>query len=249
MKDIWREGGTVFNCWLTLPCAYAAEILAHQGWDALTVDMQHGLADFSTAVASFTAISTSDTVPMVRVPRLDEGVIQRVLDAGAYGLICPMINNVADARRLVAATNYAPKGERSYGPNRAWLYGGSDYPEHANDTVTTFAMIETREALESIDEILSVDGLDAIYVGPSDLSLSMGCAPKVDDLDAPAAKAVDHILARAKAHGVIAGIPNLTVKSAHERKAKGFQLITIGGDARMLGSGSRDLLGQMRPLA
>ena len=117
------------------------------------------------------AISTTDTVPVVRVPWLEPGILMKTLDAGAYGVICPMVNTREDAQKLVAWTHYAPRGTRSFGPVRALLYGGADYPQHANDTIVTFAMIETAQALDNLDEILSVEGLDAVYIGPSDLSL------------------------------------------------------------------------------
>ena len=121
------------------------------------------------------AISTTDTVPVVRVPWLEPGILMKALDAGAYGVICPMVNTREDAQKLVAWTHYAPRGTRSFGPVRATLYGGADYPQHANDTIVTFAMIETAQALDNLDDILSVEGLDAVYIGPSDLSLALGC--------------------------------------------------------------------------
>ena len=132
----------------------------------------------------------------------------KALDAGAYGIICPMVNTREDAQRLVSYTHYAPKGSRSFGPVRANLYGGPDYPQKANDTIVAFAMIETRQALDNLDDILSVEGLDAVYIGPSDLSLALGCRPVFDDVDPPVAQAIEHILKRAKAHGVRAGVHN-----------------------------------------
>jgi len=170
----------------------------------------------------------------------------KVLDGGAYAVICPMVNTRADAERLVAATHYPPHGTRSFGPIRGLLYGGPDYPAHANDTVVVFAMIETREALDNVDDILSVPGLDAIYIGPSDLSLALGCTPTFDDVDPPAAVAIDHILARAKAHGIVAGIHNGTPEKARERIAKGFQFVTVSSDARLMAAGSQQILSVMR---
>jgi 4-hydroxy-2-oxoheptanedioate aldolase len=157
-----------------------------------------------------------------------------------------MINTKEDAQKLVAYTHYAPKGTRSFGPVRALLYGGADYPKHANDTIVTFAMIETAAALDNLDAILSVEGLDAIYIGPSDLSLALGCNPTFDDLDPKAAEAVDHILARAKAHGVVAGIHNGTPESAQKRIAKGFQFVTVSSDARLMAAGAQQVISKMR---
>jgi 4-hydroxy-2-oxoheptanedioate aldolase len=185
-------------------------------------------------------------VPVVRVPWLEPGMLMKALDAGAYGLICPMINTREDAQKLVAYTHYAPRGTRSFGPVRALLYSGADYVLHANETIVTFAMIETAQALENLDEILSVEGLDAVYIGPSDLSLSLGCTPTFDDLDPKAAQAVEHILARAKAHGVIAGIHNGTPESALKRIAKGFQFVTISSDARLMAAGAQAVIAKMR---
>jgi 4-hydroxy-2-oxoheptanedioate aldolase len=220
--------------------------MAHQGWDALTIDMQHGVIDYQAMVTMLQAISTTNTVPVVRVPWLEPGILMKSLDAGAYAVICPMINTREDAEKLVAYTHYAPQGTRSFGPVRALLYGGADYPQHANKTIVSFAMIETKQALDNLDDILSTPGLDAIYIGPSDLSIALGCKPTFDDLDPPAAQAVDHILARAKAHGVVAGIHNGTPEAALKRIAKGFQFVTIGSDARLMAAGSQDILAKMK---
>jgi 4-hydroxy-2-oxoheptanedioate aldolase len=192
------------------------------------------------------AISTTDTVPVVRVPWLDPAALMKTLDAGAYGVICPMINTREEAQRLVAYTHYAPRGTRSFGPVRALLYGGADYPQQANDTIVTFAMIETAQALDNLDDILSVEGLDAVYIGPSDLSLALGCRPVFDDVDPPVAQAIDHILARAKAHGLVAGIHNGTAEGALARVAKGFQFVTVSSDARLIAAGAQQVLAKMR---
>jgi 4-hydroxy-2-oxoheptanedioate aldolase len=192
------------------------------------------------------AISTTHTAPVVRVPWLEPGILMKTLDAGACGVICPMVNTREDAQKLVAYTHYAPMGTRSFGPIRALLYSGADYAEHANQSIVTFAMIETAQALDNLDAILSVEGLDAIYIGPSDLSLSLGCTPTFDDVDPKAAEAIDHILARAKAHGVIAGIHNGTPEAALKRVAKGFQFVTISSDARLMAAGAQSVLSKMR---
>jgi 4-hydroxy-2-oxoheptanedioate aldolase len=246
LRDIWQAGGAVVNGWLAIPNSFSAETMAHQGWDSLTIDMQHGVVDYQAMVTMLQAISTTNTVPVVRVPWLEPGILMKSLDAGAYAVICPMINTREDAQKLVAYTHYAPQGTRSFGPVRALLYGGADYPQHANKTIVSFAMIETAQALDNLDEILSVEGLDAIYIGPSDLSIALGCKPTFDDLDPPAAQAVDHILARAKAHGVVAGIHNGSPEAARKRIAKGFQFVTIGSDARLMAAGSQEILAKMK---
>ena len=198
LRTLWKSGGAAVNGWLAIPNGFSAETMAHQGWDSLTIDLQHGVVDYQAMVTMLQAISTTDTVPVVRVPWLEPGALMKALDAGAYAVICPMVNTREDAQRLVAYTHYAPRGTRSFGPVRALLYGGADYPQQANDTIVTFAMIETAQALDNLDDILSVEGLDAVYIGPSDLSISLGCRPTMDDLEPKAQQAVDHILARAR---------------------------------------------------
>jgi 4-hydroxy-2-oxoheptanedioate aldolase len=246
LRDIWQAGGAAVNGWLAIANSFSAETMAHQGWDSLTIDLQHGVVDYPQMVTMLQAISTTNTVPVVRVPWLEPGILMKALDAGAYGVICPMVNTREDAQKLVAYTHYAPRGTRSFGPVRALLYGGADYPQHANDTIVSFAMIETAAALDNLDDILSVEGLDAIYIGPSDLSLALGCTPAFDDLDPKAAEAVDHILARAKAHGVVAGIHNGSPEAALKRIAKGFQFTTVSSDARLMAAGAQQVMARMR---
>ncbi len=246
LREIWANGGAVVNGWLAIPNSFSAETMAHQGWDSLTIDLQHGVIDYSNMIPMLQAVSTTDTVPVVRVPWLEPGILMKALDAGAYGVICPMVNTRADAEKLVAYTHYAPRGTRSFGPVRALLYGGADYPKHANDTIVTFAMIETAQALENLDDILSTPGLDAIYIGPSDLSLALGCNPTFDELDPKAADAVQHILARAKAHKVVAGIHNGSPEAALKRIAMGFQFVTVSSDARLLAAGAQQIVNTMR---
>jgi 4-hydroxy-2-oxoheptanedioate aldolase len=246
LRSLWKSDQAAINGWLSIPNSFAAETMAHQGWDTLTVDMQHGIVDYQAMVTMLQAVSTTHTVPIVRVPWLEPGILMKTLDAGAYGVICPMVNTREDAQKLVAYTHYAPRGTRSFGPTRALLYAGADYAQHANDTIVTFAMIETAQALENLDDILSVEGLDAIYIGPSDLSLALGCRPTFDDLDEKAAQAIDHILERAKAHGVVAGIHNGGPDAARARIAAGFRFVTVGSDARLMASGAQEVVARMR---
>ncbi len=246
LREIWSSGGPAVNGWLAIANSFSAETMAHQGWDALTIDLQHGVVDYQAMVAMLQAISTTATVPVVRVPWLEPGILMKTLDAGAYGVICPMVNTREDAQKLVAYTHYAPRGTRSFGPVRALLYSGADYAQYANDTIVRFAMIETAQALDNLDGILSVEGLDAVYIGPSDLSLSLGCTPAFDELDPPAAQAVDHILDRARAHGLVAGIHNATPEAALRRIGKGFQFVTVSSDARLIAACAQQVLSAMR---
>lgn len=246
LRTLWQNDQAAVNGWLAIGNSFSAEVMAHQGWDTLTIDLQHGVIDYTVMVAMLQAISTTATVPIVRVPWLEPGIMMKSLDAGAYGLICPMVNTREDAQKFVAWTNYAPQGTRSFGPIRALLYGGADYATQANDTVVRFAMIETAQALDNLDAILSVEGLDAIYIGPSDLSLALGCRPVFDDVDPPVAQALEHILERAKAHGVQAGVHNGIAEGALARIAKGFRFVTVGSDARLMAAGSQQVLAKMR---
>jgi 4-hydroxy-2-oxoheptanedioate aldolase len=246
LRTLWQNDQAVVNGWLAIPNSFSAETMAHQGWDSLTIDLQHGVVDYADMLCMLQAISTTSTVPIVRVPWLEPGILMKALDAGAYGVICPMINTREDAQKLVAYTHYAPRGTRSFGPVRATLYGGADYPAQANDTIVSFAMIETRQALDNLDSILSVEGLDAIYIGPSDLSLSLGCRPVFDDVDPLVDQAITHIVERASAHGVKAGIHNGRPDVAKARIAKGFRFVTVSSDARMIAAGSQALLAEMR---
>jgi 4-hydroxy-2-oxoheptanedioate aldolase len=246
LRTMWAEDRAVVNGWLAIPNSFSAETMAHQGWDSLTIDLQHGVVDYQAMVPMLQAISTTPTVPVVRVPWLDPASIMKALDAGAYAVICPMVNTREDAQKLVAWSHYAPRGTRSFGPIRALLYGGADYAAHANDTIVTFAMIETAQALDNLDAILSVEGLDAVYIGPSDLSLALGCKPVFDDVDPPVAQAIDHILERATAHGLKAGIHNGRTDVALARIAKGFRFVTVSSDARLMAAGAQQVMAQMR---
>jgi 4-hydroxy-2-oxoheptanedioate aldolase len=242
----WAAGEAVVNGWLAIPSSFSAETMAHQGWDSLTVDLQHGVVDYQTSITLLQAVSTTATVPLARVPWLEPGIIMKMLDAGAYGIICPMVNTAEDAARFVAACRYPPDGNRSFGPIRALLYGGADYPQHANATVLTFAMIETKEALDNLDAILSVPGLDAVYIGPADLSATLGCTPKFDQDEKPVVEAIDMILKKATEKGVVAGIHNGTPGYALQMIDKGFRFVTVSTDARLMAAKAQEFLAKMR---
>ncbi len=246
LRTLWANKKAAVNGWLAIPNSFCAEVMAHQGWDTLTIDLQHGLIDAAALVPMLQAIQATPTMPIVRVPWLEPAIIMKTLDAGAQAIICPMVNTREDAERLVSYSRYAPRGTRSFGPVRAGLVHGADYASAANDNTLVIAMIETAQALDNLDAICSVEGVDAVYIGPSDLSLSLGCKPVFDDVDPPVAEAMDHILARAHAHGIKACVHNGRPDVALARIAKGFDLVTVSSDARILMAGSQEILAAMR---
>ena len=173
VRELWQAGKPVINSWLGIPSSFSAEVMAHAGWDSLVVDMQHGMIDYQMMVTMLQGISTTETVPLVRVPWNDPAHIQKALDAGAYGIICPMINNRAEAEKFVGSMRYAPLGYRSSGPIRASLYGGADYHAKANDIVVAFGMIETVEAIEQPRRDPVDAGARRGLCRPRDLSISL----------------------------------------------------------------------------
>ena len=246
VKTIWRQGGAVVNGWLGIPNTYSAEMMANTPYDSITIDTQHGMVDFPDAVKMFGAVSAYAPTPLARVPWNDPGAIMKLLDAGAYGIICPMINTAEECARFVGACRYAPAGYRSFGPARGILYGGADYAEHANHTIVAMAMIETEQAVSNLDEILSTDGLDGIYIGPNDLAISLGNPPNAEPTAANVIAAVDATLAAAARHGLSAGIHCPSGASARHKIEKGFTFVTIANDARLMAQASAAEIKQAR---
>lgn len=246
LRTIWQRGEAVVNGWLAIPSAFSAEVMAHQGFDSLTVDMQHGVVDYQVAVTMLQAIATTGVVPLARVPWNDPARLMKILDAGVYGVICPMVNTREQAEALVQACTYPPRGYRSWGPVRASLYAGADYGDHANDQIVIMPMIETAEALKNLDAILGVPGVDAVYVGPSDLSLSLGCKPRLDQTDAAVVDAQQHIVEACRRHGVIAGIHTASSAYALKMIAAGYQFVTLASDGRFLAAKAAEEVGAVR---
>jgi 4-hydroxy-2-oxoheptanedioate aldolase len=192
------------------------------------------------------AISTTPAIPLARVPWNDPSQLMKILDAGVYGVICPMVNTREEALALVRACKYAPRGYRSWGPVRASIYAGTDYGDHANDDIVVMPMIETAQAVANIDDILSVKGVDAVYVGPSDLSLTMGCKPRLDQTDPPVVEAQLKIVAACKRHGVAAGIHNGTAAYALKMIEAGYQFVTLASDSRHMAMKAAEEVGAVR---
>lgn len=239
IKEKMSRGECTTNGWCALGSPYAAEIMGHAGFDSVTVDAQHGLFDFSAALPMLQAISATPAVPIARAPWNDAATIMHLLDAGAYGIICPMINNRIEAARLVGACRYAPAGARSYGPARAALYAGADYFAHANDEIVVLAMIETLDGVNNLDEILATPGLDGVYIGPNDLALVLGAKPGSDLTDQRCIDTIAHILSRALAHGKFAGIFCASGEVAAIRRTQGFHFVTLSQETSYIGHTAR----------
>lgn len=244
VKEKWSRGEVTHGAWLSIPSSFSAEVMAHQGFDWVCIDMQHGVIDYQVAVTMLQAIGTTDTIPFVRVPWNEPGIIGKVLDAGALGVIIPMVNSVEEAKAAVASCRYFPAGSRSYGPTRAAYYAGSDYFSGANREVTCIPMIETRQAVERLDDILSVPGIDAVYVGPADLSITLGLEPRMDNGGA-FEEARLRIAERCARYGVVAGIhANASLAARHE--AAGYRMITVSGDVVAMAAGAAGDLKRVR---
>ena len=247
LKQMFKKGEPIVNGWLQIPSAFSAEVMAHQGWDSCTIDMQHGVIDYQNALNMLQAISTTEVTPLARVNWNEPGQIMKILDAGCYGIICPMVSNRKEAENFVQACLYPSKGYRSFGPVRGLLYGGSDYAKHSDNEILKLAMIETKEALEKLDEILDTPNLDGIYIGPADLSLSIGEEPGFDKRENTAAyKEITRILEAAKKRGLLAGIHNGTAEYAKKMIEKGFNLVTVGSDQRFMSSGAKTAIEKIR---
>ena len=230
MRDRWAAGEAALGGWLAIPSPFSAEIVARCDFDYVCVDTQHGLNDYSDSWRMLQAVNLGSATPVVRVPWNEPGVIGKSLDAGARGIIVPMVNTRAEAEAAVRACRYAPDGGRSYGPARALRQEGADYYAHANADVAVVPMIETVEALGNLDEILSVPGVDAIYVGPSDLSVSLGLPPGNNDGTAAFDEALAAIVAGCVRHGVVAGCHTAS-ELTQRRFEQGFRMITVTSDA------------------
>ena len=249
IKKFIKEGKPIINGWLQIPSSFSAEVMAHQGWDSLTIDMQHGVIDYQNALQMLQAISTTDVTPLARVNWNEPGQIMKILDAGCYGVICPMVSNKFEAEKFVQACMYPPKGYRSFGPIRGLIYGGSDYGEYANDEILKLAMIETKEALDKLDEIMSTPGVDGIYIGPADLSLAIGEKPSFDNQEgSPQYKKIVEILEHAKKNNIAAGIHNASAEYAKKMIDIGFNLVTIGSDQKALTIGAKSEISKIKKI-
>jgi 4-hydroxy-2-oxoheptanedioate aldolase len=251
IRTAWGEGRAVVNGWLSIASPFAAEVMAAQGYDSLTVDLQHGVVDYADAVTMLQAMRASGVVPMARVPWLDPGIVMKLLDAGAYGIVCPMINSRAEAETLVAAMRYPPRGTRSFGPTRAVFAAGADYAREADDQVLAFAMIETAEGVANLGEIVATPGLDGVYIGPADLTLGVAkgrLAPGFDRQEPEMIELIQRILAEAHGAGLKAALHCGSPEYAAKAVGWGFDLVTLLNDVRLLAGAAAAQVARTRAL-
>lgn len=248
IRDLWQANRPVANGWLSLGSPLVAELYAQQGFDAVTVDMQHGMFGFGVALASFQAIRAAGAVPFARVPQLEAGIISKVLDAGALGVICPLIDTPEQASELVRCVRYPPHGRRSSGPTRAaQIY--ADYARMANAEVLAFAMIETQSGMDNLAAIAKTPGLDGLYIGPSDLSLALSggaLAPGFDRQEPEMVAAIHRIIEAAHAAGIRACLHCGSTDYALKAIGWGADLVTLLNDARMLVAAASDAVKKFR---
>lgn len=250
LKRIWAEGRPAINGWLSIGNAFTAEIMAAQGYDSITIDIQHGALDYGSVLPMLQAMRASGVVPMARVPWREPGIVMKALDAGAMGIICPMVNSAEEAAEFVSYTRYPPLGQRSFGPTRAAVaYGG--YGVGANDEVLALAMIETQAGVDNLEEIAATPGLDGLYIGPADLTLGTqeGRLPPGFDREEPEMVAlIQRILAACKANGIRACLHCGTPGYAARAIGWGFDLTTVSGDSRLLAAAANASVKEWRTL-
>ena len=230
VKRLLKDGKPAIGTWLGLGSPLAAEWLAHQGFDWLNIEQEHGAIDATLTLSLLQAISTTDVVPLIRIPWKSADYCKRALDAGAYGLFIPTVNTREEAELIVGAMKYPPQGYRGLGGTRRQLYGGSDYVKHANDEILVIPMIETAQGVRNADDILSVPGIDACFVGPNDLAASLGLEPTLDPQFEEYEAAIEKIFQACKQHGVAPGLHTPSAERAADRIEQGWQLIAINSD-------------------
>lgn len=247
LKQLWKENKTALNAWITSDSSWTAELMAHTGLDAMTIDAQHGLAtDYPTILPILQAISTTETTPLVRIPSNDSGFIMRMLDGGAYGIICPMVDNRKEAESFVGACRYVPGGYRSFGPNRASLQFGEDYFKIANEEIITMAMIETLDGLKNVEDIAKTPTLNGFYIGPWDLSICMQRPQMANFKDPELLRAFDKVLNVAAKNNQIAGIQCPSPEVAQDMSEMGFRLVTAMNDSTLMKQGAIEAVNKFR---
>jgi 4-hydroxy-2-oxoheptanedioate aldolase len=247
LREMWHAGEPTLGTWLTIPSTVSAETAGRAGFDYVCIDNQHGVSDYQVTVTMMQAVLLGGGTPIVRVPWNEPGIIGKMLDAGAEGVIVPMVNSAAEAEAVVTACRYPPLGMRSFGPVLV-MPRIADHTNVANSRTAVIPMIETVQAMNNLDEILSVPGVDAIYVGPADLSLSLGLPPGNNDGQAKFDDALAVIVAACQRHGVVPGM-HTTGALAERRLEQGFRMLTVSGDLLAMRAAMAAELAQARGAA
>lgn len=248
VKANLRAGKPSVGTWLTLASPIAARFMARLRFDWLTVDMEHNPIDIETAATMFAVIADAGCVPLARVPWNTAENIKRVLDNGAWGIVVPMVNSRAEAEAAVAAAKYPPVGNRSVGGNlHALSFGGdtAEYYAHANDEILVIIQAEHVDAIEHADEILSVPGVDAVFIGPNDLLASMGQTPRMETDYKPFVDALAHTRTTANKYGVAPGIHVADAEAVNRRIGEGFQFIALASESGLMVRIARDQIGEV----
>jgi 4-hydroxy-2-oxoheptanedioate aldolase len=246
LRDLWERGEPTLGGWCVIPSPFAAELMGRAGYDWVCIDTQHGLIGYDQMLPMLQALSATGTPAFVRVPWNQPSDIMKALDAGAQGVIVPMVSSKEEASRAVGACRFAPEGYRSFGPTRASLQVSGFGPESANRAVVCVVMIETVEAMAALDEILSVPGVDGVYVGPNDLAVSHGMKPDGTASVPAHGRLIETILASCERHGVTAGIHCAGPETAIRWREAGFRMLNVDNDALFLRSGAARVLEAMR---
>jgi 4-hydroxy-2-oxoheptanedioate aldolase len=245
LRQVWEQGDITIGGWCSIGSPVSAELMARLGFHWVCVDTQHGLISYEQMLAMIQAIASNGTPSLVRVAWNDPGLISRALDAGADGVVVPMVNTVDEAKRAVGACRYPPDGYRSWGPIRNQLTIDGFSPEMGNSRSVCTIMIETRQAVERIDDILAVPGINAVYVGPNDLSVSFGLQPGGLLTDPVQRKVFDIIADSCKRHGVVAGIHCADIASAVGFRDAGYRMLNVAGDLRFMRQGATEVVKQL----
>jgi len=238
LRELWDRGGVTVGGWCVIPSPFSAELMGRSGFDWVCIDTQHGLIGFDQMAPMLQTLAITGTPAFVRVPWNTPGDIMKALDAGAQGVIVPMINSADDARRVVGACRYPPEGYRSWGPIRAALGVDGYSPEVGNRRVVVAVMIETADGVAAADEILAVPGVDAVYVGPNDLAITHGMLPSADAFSDEHAELVGRVLAACQRHGVVPGIHCGSVDTARRWRDLGFRMLNVTSDAVFIRTGA-----------
>lgn len=249
LRQAWASGRPTINGWLSVGSTMTAEIMAAQGFDSICIDLQHGAIDYASMLPMLQTLSAFPVLPFVRVPWLEPGIIMKSFDAGAYGVICPMVSTAAQAAEFVSHVRYPPEGARSFGPTRIGLTAGPAYAREANGQILAFAMIETAEAMANLHAIAITPGLDGLYVGPADLTFGLHrgeLAPGFDREEPVMIDALKQIAVACRQNGIVAALHCGSAVYAARATEWGYGMLTVSNDVRLLAASARAAVDQFR---